>query len=133
MYPMFRVDVAVKTCTRTSGYDDIEREARVFMKLTERHMNIVNLLGNLSKTLHVNLLIVLSLGVCIPSTEDDLIPMLLLELCEVNVLIFEQIDTTVLLTVDTSPSRSFLIIIQYQTNNMFFLSTLFVFSYLSLP
>ena len=96
-------------------------------------MNIVNLLGNLSKTLHVNLLIVLSLGVCIPSTEDDLIPMLLLELCEVNVLLFEQIDTTVLLTVDTSPSRSFLIIIQYQTNNMFFLSTLFVFSYLSLP
>ena len=96
-------------------------------------MNIVNLLGNLSKTLHVNVLIVLSLGVCIPSTEDDLIPMLLLELCEVSVLIFEQIDTTVLLTVDTSPSRSFLIIIQYQTNNMFFLSTLFVFSYLSLP
>ena len=46
MYPMLRVDVAVKTCTRTSGYEDIEREARVFMKLTERHMNIVNLLGN---------------------------------------------------------------------------------------
>ena len=33
-----------------------------------------------------------SLGVCIPST-DDIIPMLLLELCEVNVLIFEQIVT----------------------------------------
>ena len=48
MYPMLRVDVAVKTCTRTSGYDDIEREARVFMKLTERHMNIVNLLGNVT-------------------------------------------------------------------------------------
>ena len=49
MYPMLRVDVAVKTCTRTSGYEDIEREAKVFMKLTERHMNIVNLLGNLTQ------------------------------------------------------------------------------------
>ena len=48
MYPMLRVDVAVKTCTRTSGYEDIEREARVFMKLTERHMNIVNLLGEVT-------------------------------------------------------------------------------------
>ena len=48
MYPMLRVDVAVKTCTRASGYDDIESEARVFMKLTERHMNIVNLLGNVT-------------------------------------------------------------------------------------
>ena len=65
-YPDFRVEVAVKTCTRPSGLEDIEREARVFLKLKERHMNIVNLFG-----------------ICIPG-GDDIIPMLLLELCEVR-------------------------------------------------
>ena len=60
------VEVAIKTCTRSTGSEDIEREARVFLKLKERHMNIVNLLG-----------------VCIPP-ETELRPMLLLELCEVN-------------------------------------------------
>ena len=59
------VEVAIKTCTRSTGSEDIEREARVFLKLKERHMNIVNLLG-----------------VCIPP-ETELRPMLLLELCEV--------------------------------------------------
>ena len=44
-YPNFKVEVAIKSCTRASGFDDIEREARVFLKLKERHMNIVNLLG----------------------------------------------------------------------------------------
>ena len=60
------VEVAIKTCTRSTGSEDIEREARVFLKLKERHMNIVNLLG-----------------VCIPS-ENEINPMLLLELCEVS-------------------------------------------------
>lgn len=41
----FKYEVAVKSCTRPSGFEDIEREARVFLKLKERHMNIVNLLG----------------------------------------------------------------------------------------
>ena len=45
LYPNFKVEVAVKSCTRQSGFDDIEREARVFLKLKERHMNVVNLLG----------------------------------------------------------------------------------------
>ena len=44
-YTDFKYEVAVKSCTRPSGYEDIEREARVFLKLKERHMNIVNLLG----------------------------------------------------------------------------------------
>ena len=44
-YPNYKVEVAIKTCKRSNGYDDIEREARVFMKLKERNMNIVNLLG----------------------------------------------------------------------------------------
>ena len=63
--PDLSVEVAIKTCTRSTGSEDIEREARVFLKLKERHMNIVNLLG-----------------VCIPS-ENEINPMLLLELCEV--------------------------------------------------
>jgi len=58
--------VAIKTCTRNTGLEDVEREARVFQKLTERHMNIVNMLG-----------------VCLhPDLEVP--PMLLLELCEGN-------------------------------------------------
>ena len=61
-----RIEVAVKTSTRSSGSLDIEREARVFMKLKQKHMNIVNLLG-----------------VCIPSIKQHP-PMLLLELCEVS-------------------------------------------------
>ena len=44
-YPNFKAEVAIKTCKRSTGYEDIEREARVFMKLKERNMNIVNLLG----------------------------------------------------------------------------------------
>ena len=49
-YPSYKVDVAIKTCKRSNGYDDIEREARVFMKLKERNMNIVNLLGGASNS-----------------------------------------------------------------------------------
>ena len=60
------MEVAVKTSTQSSGSSDIEREARVLMKLKQKHMNIVNLLG-----------------VCIPSIEQHP-PMLFLELCEVS-------------------------------------------------
>lgn len=49
-YPSYKVEVAIKTCKRSNGYDDIEREARVFMKLKERNMNIVNLLGGASNS-----------------------------------------------------------------------------------
>jgi hypothetical protein len=58
--------VAVKTSTRATGTEDLEREAHVFMKLESRHLNIVNMMG-----------------VCLP-TEASLHPMLLLELCEVG-------------------------------------------------
>ena len=63
--PDLKIEVAVKTSTRSSGSSDIEREARVFLKLTQKHMNIVNLVG-----------------VCLPSDPQGN-PMLLLELCEV--------------------------------------------------
>ena len=55
-YPSYKVEVAIKTCKRSNGYDDIEREARVFMKLKERNMNIVNLLGlrNIANIARVN-------------------------------------------------------------------------------
>jgi len=66
IYPKYKVETAIKTCTRQTGYEDVEREARVFLKLKERHMNVVNLLG-----------------IVIPKTTD-LTPMLLLELCEGN-------------------------------------------------
>jgi len=64
--PNLRVEVAVKTSTRSTGTEDLEREAHVFMKLPTRHLNIVNLMG-----------------VCLP-TEADMHPLLLLELCEGN-------------------------------------------------
>ena len=57
--------VAVKTSTR-STCEDIDREVRVFQKLSQRHLNIVNLMGVI---LH---------------TEEGLHPYLLLELCEVS-------------------------------------------------
>lgn len=56
----------MKTNTQVRGSDVIEHEARMFMKLSSRHLNIVNLMG-----------------VCLPC-EKDLPPMLLLELCEVS-------------------------------------------------
>ena len=54
-YPNFKTEVAIKTCKRSNGYDDIEREARVFMKLKERNMNIVNLLGSQTNILKLYL------------------------------------------------------------------------------
>ena len=60
-----KVEVAVKTSTRSTGASDIEREAKVFLKLKQKHMNIVNILG-----------------VCLPS-DNHKNPLLLLELCEV--------------------------------------------------
>ena len=83
-YPNYKVEVAIKTCKRSNGYDDIEREARVFMKLKERNMNIVNLLGlRNSKHCIVNNKFLIFSGICIPN-ESELNPMILLELCEVR-------------------------------------------------
>ena len=83
-YPNYKVEVAIKTCKRSNGYDDIEREARVFMKLKERNMNIVNLLGlRNSKYCIVNNEFLIFSGICIPN-ESELNPMILLELCEVR-------------------------------------------------
>lgn len=56
----------MKTSTQVRGSDVIEHEARMFMKLSSRHLNIVNLMG-----------------ICLPC-EKDLPPLLLLELCEVS-------------------------------------------------
>ena len=82
-YPNYKVEVAIKTCKRSNGYDDIEREARVFMKLKERNMNIVNLLGLRNSKHCVNNEFLIFSGICIPN-ESELNPMILLELCEVR-------------------------------------------------
>ena len=67
-YCIYLFQVAVKTSTRSSGAEDMERERKVFAKLKSRQLNIVNLMG-----------------VCLPTvTEEDFHPMLLLELCEVK-------------------------------------------------
>ena len=100
MYPMLRVDVAVKTCTRTSGYDDIEREARVFMKLTERHMNIVNLLGNVTYYFVCYLIVLLKVFVFLVLMTSFLCS------CSssvryINGVIFEQIDTDIFFQLDS--------------------------------
>ena len=63
--PDLKVEVAVKKSSKSSSGDDIEREAKVFMKLKETHMNIVNLLG-----------------LCFSGRIQDT-PMLIFELCEV--------------------------------------------------
>ena len=72
----------MKTSTRSTGTEDLEREARVFMKLPARQKFLVELEKvKLECCRHLN--IVNLMGVCLP-TEADMHPLLLLELCEVS-------------------------------------------------
>ena len=86
----------MKTSTRSTGKEDLEREAHVFMKLPARQKKFFFQVAEWTLKCCRHLNIVNLMGVCLPT---DMHPLLLLELCEVfglipNVKSFEHMLTT---------------------------------------